>query len=224
MAGAEKSEPDKRFSLINWRCNYKLFLVVFCYAALFLGMPGKTFQLNSHSIERQFGVTGNHLRVASVVEGLSTFILAPFIVILGRTQRRPFCIGVALLCTGVSHLLVFLAHLLTNTAAYVVENSVPQTGRLTCDLANLDHLNRDYDSGNWGTTSNVSIFPRFFVYLLVKDFTTNLLVVSTFIAQKRLNKTTFLGWRHKLVPLGCDGARLQRGGECAVLLLGNLLP
>jgi hypothetical protein len=156
MAGAEKSEAGKRCSFINWRCNYKLFLVVFCYATLFLGMPGKTFQLNSHSIERQFGVRGADLRLTAVVEGLSTFILAPFIVILGRTQRRPFCIGVTLLCTGVSHLLVFLAHLLTNSASYVVENTVPETGRLTCDLNNLDHLNRDYDNGNWGTTSSVS--------------------------------------------------------------------
>ena len=130
MTAAEQSAGWCTFISDAWSRDYKSFLAVFCYAVLFTGLPRITFHLHGSSIKREFGVRETDLRLTLVVESLSTFILSPFIVFLGRMQRRPLFIGVTLFFTGVSCLLVVLAHLLTDPDTYMILNVA---GRLTCD-------------------------------------------------------------------------------------------
>ena len=121
------------------RSDYKLFLVVFCYSALFLGLPVTTLQFNQSNIHREFGVRKTDVRLPVIVDSLGTFILAPFIVLLGRVQRRPQFIGLALLCTSLAYFLVFLAHQFTDPSTYLTEN-LSTIGVLTCDANTTDQM------------------------------------------------------------------------------------
>jgi hypothetical protein len=137
MAAEEESAVAKWpsfWSAVRRCSDYKAFLAVFCYAALFVGLPALTIQLDDTGIRREFGMRGKDLRLAVIVDGLGVFLLTPFIIFLGRIRRRPLFMGVALLFTGASYLLVFLAHLLSDPAAYLVADNSPWIRRITCGV------------------------------------------------------------------------------------------
>jgi Organic Anion Transporter Polypeptide (OATP) family len=117
--------------------DYRPFLVVFCYLTLFLGMPVVTLQFNQESIHREFGVRTTDVRLPLIMDSLGNFILAPFIVLLGQVKRRPLFICLALLSTGMAHILVLLAHQFTVPSSYITRNSETY-GRLICDANSTD--------------------------------------------------------------------------------------
>jgi hypothetical protein len=126
----------KSFSALRGS-DYRPFLVVFCFATLFLGLPVVTLQFNQTSVHREFGVRETDVRLPLIMDSLGTFILAPFIVLLGQVKRRPLCICLALLGTGMAYILVLLAHQFTDPSTYINTNKATP-GRLICDANSTD--------------------------------------------------------------------------------------